>query len=233
MDSPPMPPTTWWTEVRSAWRRAWPHRRLRATLFATAVGAAVSPFLLPRVITAVNDKPGRIPPDPLLAHLGPAPESMVIMVLLSTTIIAVLMSCLRRPVVVARVAFAVVLLFLLRAVTMTLVPLAEPPGIIALRDPLDQFLFYPGHEPATRDLFFSGHTATLVLLIAVVRRIWAKVLVGVAAATVALLLLVQHAHWTVDVAAAPVFALLVWWLSGFALREQPPAAVLEQPALVR
>jgi hypothetical protein len=210
---PSMTPFTWWSEVRSAWSVAWPARRLRVTVLATAVGAAISPFLLPRVITAVSNRPGRVPPDPLLAHLGPASESTVIMLLLGGTIMTVLVSTLRRPVAVSRGAFAVVLLFLIRGVTMTLVPLAAPPGIIALRDPLDQLLFYPGGEPATR-------------------RVWAHVLVAAAAASVALLLLIQHAHWTVDVAAAPVFALLVWWLSGFALREQPPAAVVE-PALVR
>ncbi len=206
-----------------AWVVAWSQRPFRWTLLVTVVAGALSPLVMPSVLAAVQRRPGWVPPDPLLPLLGPASVGGVIFVLLTSTILLVGGSCLQRPQVLIRGAFAMVLLFTLRLITMTLVPLAAPPGEIPLHDPLGQ-LFYPGGTPDTRDLFFSGHTATLVLLVALVRGRAAKLAVAAAAAAVGTLLLVQHAHWTVDVLAAPMFAVLAWWLSGMVVRApQRPA----------
>jgi hypothetical protein len=35
---------------------------------------------------------------------------------------------------------------------------------------------------------------------------------------VAMAVVVQHVHWTVDVLAAPVFAALSWWIAGLTVR---------------
>jgi len=202
-------------QVVAAWSDAWSQRRFRWTLLATVAAAAVSPVLTPSIFNAVQRRPGRTPPDPLLPLLGPAPVSAAIFVLLISTLALVVGACIARPLVLIRGAFALVLLFTMRMIAMTVVPLTAPPGEIALHDPIGQ-LFYPGSTPETRDLFFSGHTATLVLLIALVSTRRARVAVAAVATTVGVLLLVQHAHWTVDVLAAPLFATLAWRLSGIA-----------------
>ncbi len=212
-----------------AWSQAWSNRPFRWTLLGTSAAAVLSLVIMPSMLRTVERRPGRIPPDPLLPHLGPAPVGAIIFGVLLSTLVLVVGSCLDRPMVLIRGACACVLLFAFRLITMLLVPLAAPPGEIALRDPIGQ-LFYPGGAPETRDLFFSGHTATLVLLIALVRSRRAKIAVAAAAATVGMLLLVQHAHWTVDVLTAPVFAALAWRLSAFALptRGEPDAPRLRR-----
>ena len=93
----------------------------------------------------------------------------------------------------------------------------SPPGFVPLADTFTQ-LFYPGTEPFEKDLFFSGHTATLWLmaLIATTRagRLWS----GFATLAVGVLVIVQHAHYTIDVIAAPLFAWLAWRLSTVTMR---------------
>ncbi|MGI8589733.1 MAG: phosphatase PAP2-related protein [Nakamurella sp.] len=202
-------------EIVAAWSDAWSQRRFRWTLLATSAAAAISPVITPSIFNAVDRRPGRTPPEPLLQLLGPAPVSTAIFALLISTLALVVGACIARPLVLIRGGLALVLLFTLRMVAMTLVPLTAPPGEIALPDPIGQ-LFYPGSTPETRDLFFSGHTATLVLLIALVSTRRAKMAVAAVATTVGVLLLVQHAHWTVDVLAAPLFAAAAWRISGFA-----------------
>ncbi len=87
---------------------------------------------------------------------------------------------------------------------MYVTPLDVPAGLVPLHDPLAS-LFGVGPD-IRRDLFFSGHTATVFLfyLCAVDRRIRA-ILLGASVAVGACLLL-QHVHYTIDVIAAPYFA---------------------------
>lgn len=197
-----------------AWSRAWAERRFRWAFYLTVVLAVLSPVITPKVYTVVERRPGKVPPDPLLPLMGPVAVSAAILILITGTLVIVVAGCLHRPQMLIRGGFACVVLFSMRMITMALVPLAPPPGQIALRDPVGQF-FYPGRVPDTRDLFFSGHTAMMVLLIALVRSRLAKLAVALVAVSVGVLLLVQHVHWTVDVLAAPLFAAAAWWLSGF------------------
>ena len=69
-----------------------------------------------------------------------------------------------------------------------------------------------------RDLFFSGHTATMTLLALAGRGRWRWVLGGLTVA-VGLLVLVQRVHYSYDVLAAPFFAGAAWWLAGRICRE--------------
>jgi hypothetical protein len=86
----------------------------------------------------------------------------------------------------------------------------EPPlDLIPLVDPLTQ-IFYPSAEPFRKDLFFSGHTATVFLLyLAIPERRWKRPLLAVTL-FVGLAVLVQHVHWTIDVVVAPVAAWVAW-----------------------
>jgi len=68
----------------------------------------------------------------------PPPVSAAIFALLVSTMVLVVGPCHVRPMVLIRGAFALVLLFVLRMITMTLVSLTAPPGQIALHDPIGQ-----------------------------------------------------------------------------------------------
>jgi len=91
---------------------------------------------------------------------------------------------------------------LIRMITITCVQLDPPVGLIQLTDPLTG-IFY-GHASITKDLFFSGHTATLFLIFLTLEKRWDKIIGILAVITVAFLLLVQHVHYSFDVIMAPV-----------------------------
>ncbi|MGA8263398.1 MAG: phosphatase PAP2-related protein [Ignavibacteriaceae bacterium] len=96
------------------------------------------------------------------------------------------------------------LLLLIRIILMFLMPLNPPVGMILLNDPFVQ-LFGTG-QILTKDLFFSGHTATIFLFYLVSgKRVYrtyfllATVLVGAS-------VLLQHVHYSIDVLSAPFFS---------------------------
>jgi hypothetical protein len=157
-----------------------------------------------RFLTWVERRPGVLLPDPVLA-LVPAKDVTwltfgLVYVGIVTTVV-VLLPYPRRLVAGAQ-AYAVMVL--LRMAVMSVTPLDAPPGMIALRDPLVQIV--GTGEVITKDLFFSGHTATLALLtlLAPGRALRRFFLVGTA--LVAVCVLWQHVHYTVDVLVAPFFA---------------------------
>ncbi|WP_158799697.1 phosphatase PAP2-related protein [Pedobacter sp. L105] len=97
-----------------------------------------------------------------------------------------------------------------RMITIAMVPLDAPKHLIHLSDPFS-IIFY-GANPITKDLFFSGHTATLFLVGLCLEDKREKAIIFAATAVLAVLLLIQHVHYTVDVLAAPFFSYLFWYM---------------------
>lgn len=96
------------------------------------------------------------------------------------------------------------LMVLFRGIAMYLTPFAAPENILLLNDPFVQF-FGEG-DILTKDLFFSGHTGTLFLLVLLIDNKTLKAVFLIATFLVASAVLLQHVHYSVDVLAAPFFA---------------------------
>lgn len=118
-----------------------------------------------------------------------------------------LFRAIQSPIIYVRYVWLYILICLTRLLTITLVPLAPPAGWVELVDPLTG-VFY-GHSIITKDLFYSGHTATLVAMYFCLPKKSDRILVVIATITVGCLLLIQHIHYTIDVLAAPVFVYLL------------------------
>lgn len=118
----------------------------------------------------------------------------------------------RNPVTALRLVQAYALLSLLRCFTLLFVPLAAHPEIIPLDDFFLRNTFYAG-RPNLNDLFFSGHTATLVLFALLLPGKRWGLLFGAVACTIGVMLILQRVHYISDVVAAPLFALLTWRLT--------------------
>ncbi|MGB0915041.1 MAG: hypothetical protein ACPGVI_03170 [Crocinitomicaceae bacterium] len=99
------------------------------------------------------------------------------------------------------IAYAILLI--VRMVTLFLIPLKTPESLIYLQDPFLNNLVYPGEIDA--DLFFSGHTALIFMMYFLTRnRLF--ILLGV---LIAILLVIQRVHFSIDVIAAIPFAYII------------------------
>jgi membrane-associated phospholipid phosphatase len=83
-------------------------------------------------------------------------------------------------------------------------PLEAPLTMIALKDPFIEF--FGNGQTLTKDLFFSGHTATSFLLFLAMKNKYIKPIFLAISISMAIFVLMQHVHYTVDVIAAPFFS---------------------------
>jgi hypothetical protein len=102
---------------------------------------------------------------------------------------------------------SIILIAILRIIAMYLVPLEPPNDIIPLRDPFMEDIFYSG-KVLMKDLFFSGHTSSLLLLSLTTPLRKVRIYLLISAGVVASMLMLQHVHYTIDIIAAPFFTLL-------------------------
>jgi hypothetical protein len=154
----------------------------------------------------VQNRPGFTPSDFLLDWLPVHDLSGWAFLVLYVLIITGVASLIRHPHQFLLTLQAYILLTLLRFITLLLVPFEAPPNIIELHDPFVQHLFY--QQLITKDLFFSGHTSIVFLLALTTPSAAIRVLLYLGTVAIGGMVLIQHAHYTVDVLAAPLFAWL-------------------------
>lgn len=200
------------------WRRALALPAFSRALLGAAIAGIVVAIALPYFFQWVQSRPGRLVWDPVLAMWKAHDVSNLTFTLLYGALVIVIASVARSPMRILHGMWAYVLMMLFRMLAMTLFTLEPPPGIIPLIDPFTQG-FYPGATPFLKDLFFSGHTATLTLMVFLSRKGPVRWFAALCTAGIALLVLVQHVHWTVDVLAAIPAAWLAWMVAGAILRK--------------
>ena len=204
--------TTRWP---AAWRRL-AFRGQLALVLALIFGGFVP--VVPAFYQFIQLRPGHWLLDPLLALLPRAEVSVPLFALMYGSSVLTLLYLSQRPALLLRGLWAYLFLQLLRMLVLWAVPLEPPLTMLALHDPFLAYVFHSTAMPITKDLFFSGHTSIMTLLLLAGRgRIW-RLMFGLAALSVGLLVLVQRVHYSYDVLAAPFFAWAAYWLAGRVVR---------------
>lgn len=142
--------------------------------------------------------------DPLLKIFPPIDLTWVIFSLIYISLIAAIISLARDPSNLLFALQAFIIMGVIRTVSLFLMPLNPPPGILPLNDPFVQ-MFGQG-EILTKDLFFSGHTSTLFLLFLTAHGKFLKGIFLFSAIIVGISVLLQHVHYSIDVFSAPFFS---------------------------
>lgn len=186
------------------WAQALRSRRFVAVALGTLTLLVTVLISLNRFLRFNEQRTGATLVDPVLAALPSADLSVPLFVLIYGTLVLTVGHLARQPRALLEALLAYALLASCRMAMMYSIPLEAPPGMIMLTDP---FVLMFGDGPNwAKDLFFSGHTSTTFLCALSVRSTALRALCFGACASVAVLILVQHAHYTIDVLVAPFVA---------------------------
>jgi membrane-associated phospholipid phosphatase len=99
---------------------------------------------------------------------------------------------------------------LARILTISLLPLNPPAGIITLKDPIANIAYGGNGIFITKDLFYSGHTGNMFLFFLSLQHKWDKIIALAASFIVGILVMVQHIHYSIDVIAAFIFTYFIY-----------------------
>ncbi len=161
-------------------------------------------FILPKFLNFIELRDGVILPDPILKLYNPVNLTWLTFSLIYISLISAIIYFSTKPELLFTALQSYAVLIIFRMIVMFVTPFNPPADSIILNDPFVQ-LFGSG-EILTKDLFFSGHTATLFLLYLMADKKYLKFTYLIFTITVGLAVLLQHVHYTIDVVAAPFFA---------------------------
>ena len=185
------------------WKEFLKENRNRIELVITLLFLAVVLTSLVNFLNFAEARPGVILPDPVLNLFNPIDMTWLIFSLIYFSLIAAIVTLFNNP---KQLMFAIqlyTLVVIVRIAAMYLLPLEPPAKLIILNDPFVE-LFGTG-KALTKDLFFSGHTATLFILFLVSEKKIYKIIFLISTIAVAIAVLLQHVHYTIDVFAAVFF----------------------------
>lgn len=190
--------------LANEWKAAWSTAAFRVQVVIIVPLLIIALSLFSHFLEWIETRSGVVLQDPIVAATSPHEFTWPIFILIYAGLVIGLVTLSERPWRLLIALQSYVLMLCLRFTAMYLTPLDPPVGIIPLADPFVQFVG-SGAVP-TKDLFFSGHTAALLLLsfTAVRRRL--KAFFAIAALIVGVLIVWQHVHYAVDVLMAPFVA---------------------------
>jgi len=191
------------------WRKAWQQPAFRARLITGILIMIIIGMVMPYFFEHIEKREGIELQDWVLHRIPATNVSVYISLAMWSAIILGVFRAFRQPLLLQLFLWSFILLTIIRLVTISLVALNPPHGIIPITDPMAN-AFYGPHF-ISKDLFFSGHTSIVFLLFLCFEKKADKALALVAAVIVGTLVMVQHIHYTVDVLFAPVFTLLCYF----------------------
>lgn len=193
--------------LKQNWKAAWQSTSQRTLML---IGSAIVAMVLagmPVFFQHIEQRPGVQLHDFVLARIPAFDVSLYIFFIEWGMGLLILIRAIKTPAIYVRYVWLYIAISLTRLLTISLVPLAAPANLVELVDPITG-VFY-GHAVITKDLFYSGHTSTLVAMYFCLPRKNDRRVVIVATILMVCLLMIQHVHYTIDILAAPVFVFLL------------------------
>jgi hypothetical protein len=204
------------------WRSAWRSHDFRDQLFVSIAGLVIASAMIIMFLDYIESRNGTVLDDPLLQLFSPVDLRLITFSLIYSGIALGFLSVLAYPFALLVSLRAAVVIILMRVATLFLLPLDPPTDIIPLTDP---FIQWPGVPPVlTRDLFFSGYTSLMALFVFVSEWNDMKVIFSCFGVAISALFLVHHAHYTIDVVAAPCFSYVAYSIAKWNTVQEIPVS---------
>ncbi|WP_153797087.1 phosphatase PAP2-related protein [Foetidibacter luteolus] len=190
------------------WKCAWNQLLFKRKLITALLLTAILFVTLPFFFRYIENREGYTINDFVLQSVKPHNVSIPVFIAIWSMTALIIARSLKKPELFLVCIYSFLVVTVLRLLAIFLVPLNAPEGLIPLVDPLSN-VFYGKHF-VTKDLFFSGHTASQFLIFLCLDKRQDKIAALVATLVVGICVLVQHVHYTFDVIAAPVFTYLAY-----------------------
>ena len=185
-----------------SWKEAVKTKGFIFKLVAVTIIFAAILFIFPVFFQHIEMRDGAKLKDLVVDNLRPVDLSVPIFICIWGTTFIIASRCFRNPMLFLTALYSFIVLTLMRMLTITLVPLNPPNGLIPLIDPISNYFYGKTSSFVTKDLFFSGHTSSQFLFFLCLHKRTDKILAFLSICLVGTFVLFQHVHYTIDVLAA-------------------------------
>jgi hypothetical protein len=152
--------------------------------------------------------------------------STPVFLLLYSSLFLLVITHLNQPKVILRIIEMHFCVAIVRQVCILLVALEPPAGMIVLRDLFLENTVYPHNSPLTKDLFFSGHVASIWIYFLCATKKFLKLYLGLATLLMSFMILCMRVHYTYDVYGAVFFTTIIYYAPLWIWKDKrKPAAV--------
>lgn len=197
---------------KNDWKKAWNNNAFKIQFVLTFFALLLLALFISDFFSYIEQRSGSAINDYLLNRIPPKNVSFYIFLLIYFIILLSIGILFLYPELFLKGLQAYCFLTILRIISIYLFPLEPPSLMVTLKDPFVDHFFY-NNINITKDLFFSGHIGTLFLLFLLnpVKKLNVVYLAGII--LTAVLISIQHAHYTIDVITAPIFAWICFKLA--------------------
>jgi hypothetical protein len=195
-----------------SWKQAWNIPSFRLQFVASLCIIASFGFIFPWFFDFLEAREGPQLTDAVLNFFPAADISWIIFFFLYSGLLVSIYGLAKFPVQMLIALETYWMVTLMRMLSITLFPLNPPGDYIPLREPFAQ-LFVSDHRIISKDLFFSGHMATICSVFFPIVNKHLRLIVFICIIAVAFGVLVQRVHYTIDVLFAPIATYACYFIS--------------------
>jgi len=188
----------------SHWKKFFSDPASRIEFFITIPLLITTVYAFSRYLLFNESRSGAILDDPILKHFEAIDLNPLIFFAIYSSLIIGFVSFSFYPEQLMTAFQTYTLLVIFRMSAMYLIPLDPPVGCIDLQDPV-VFILGTGQK-IIKDLFYSGHTSTAFMLFQVAKNKTLKSYFLAATITVGICVVLQKAHYTIDVYAGLIYS---------------------------
>ena len=193
-----------------SWSEAWQERRFRNKTIVVLLLVAIILTLLPTFFAFIEKREGMVLQDYVLDAIPAIDVSIPTFVIIWSVVLLVFYRIYQNPRLFLIIAYGFILMCMTRVLTISMLPLNPPAGLIVLKDPIANIAYGGNGIFITKDLFYSGHTGNMFLFFLCLERKWDKIFALTASFLVGILVMIQHIHYSIDVIAAFIFTYFVY-----------------------
>jgi PAP2 superfamily C-terminal len=190
------------------WTAAWQDSRFRWQLILALAVFTIFPWKADDYFQWIQLREGIVMRDIILANIPARNVSIPIFAIIYLSVVYLIVRIIRQPKQFLWFAWAFNIETIMRFVSIYWVALNPPEGLVDLHDPIAELFIYGENLVITKDLFFSGHTATMVFVCYYLPHAKERKIAIALTSILVILLLVQHVHYSLDILAAPIATLV-------------------------
>ncbi len=202
------------SEIKTNWQTAFKNKRFAAKVILLPIVFWIYSIITQQIGTVIESRQGIQLINKILLSIPKYDFSIAIFTLLYGCMALILISNIKNPYNIIMIAEMHLYVAVVRQICILLVPLEAPLGIIPLTDVLLENTFYPPGTPLTKDLFFSGHVASIWIYFLCTQVSSHRFVFFIGTLLMSFMVLSMRIHYTYDVIGAILATTIIYFVHG-------------------